>query len=206
MKGKNLFVLRHPPAMAGRLSDEHMDQLEDWINTGPKQFNLLYSITRDGCGPTLFHKMCDNRGPTVTVVYNIQGSAFGGYTSLAWGKSGEWKRDDQAFMFQLAFSYNKRCRMFPSKKANQSVLHGSWVGPVFGNSSVIDLLLFNANVMASENGVFSLSNANGQATPSQSYEYGEVTSADINNGCMDVIDIEVYSVTGTENRPYSVLH
>jgi len=192
--------------MAGRLSDEDMDQLEDWIGTGPKQFNLLYSITRDGCGPAEFHKMCDNRGPTVTVVYNIQGSAFGGYTCLAWESSWEWKRDDQAFLFQLSFSYNKRCRMFPSKKTNQGVFHGSSVGPMFGKGIGYDLHLFKKQISASENGVVSLSNAGGQVMPSESYEYGKVTSADINNGCMDVVEIEVYGVTGTENRPHSALH
>jgi len=75
--------------MAGLLTDEHMDQLEAWIGTGPKQFNLIYSITRDGCGSAQFHKMCDNQGPTVTVVYNTQGSIFGAYTSLAWESTSE---------------------------------------------------------------------------------------------------------------------
>ena len=102
--------------MTGRLSDDHMDQLESFIGTGPKTFRLLYSFTRDGCGLQPFHNRCDNQGPTVTVLYNPQGSVYGGYTSVAWRSSGDWKRDDQAFLFQLAFSNQKLCRRFPRKK------------------------------------------------------------------------------------------
>jgi len=115
--------------MPGRLSDDHMDQLESFIGTGPKTFRLLYSFTRDGCGNQPFHSKCDNQGPTVTVVYNPQGSVCGGYTSLAWQSSGDWKQDDQAFLFQLAFSNQKLCRKFPSKHTVNGVYHNSLYGP-----------------------------------------------------------------------------
>ena len=124
----------HSVAMPGRLSFEHMNQLEEWISAGPKQFHLLYSINRDGCGREQFHKMCDNRGPTVTVVYNTQGSVYGGYTSLAWDSSGgQYKRDDKAFLFQLVCSYDKRFRKFHSNKTDKSVYHHYQYGPTFGS-------------------------------------------------------------------------
>ena len=47
------------------------------------------------------------------------------------------------------------------------------------------------------NGVFPLSTASGRMNPSPSYGYGGVKPADINNGTMDVVEGEVYSVTGT---------
>jgi len=37
---------------------------------------------------------------------------------------------------------------------------------------------------------------------STSYEYGGVKPADINNGTMDVVEAEVYSVTGTYCATY----
>jgi len=181
--------------MAGRLSDDHMDQLESFIGTGPKTFRLLYSFTRDGCGPQPFHSKCDNQGPTVTVVYNPQGSVYGGYTSVAWQNSGNWKQDDQAFLFQLAFSNQKLCRRFPSKHTVNGVYHNSSFGPLFGRGHEL-LLFYNSNVNP-VNGVFPLSTATGMMKPSSDYEFSGVKPADINNGNMDVVEGEVYSVTGT---------
>ena len=181
--------------MTGRLSDDHMDQLESFIGTGPKTFRLLYSFIRDGCGLQPFHSKCDNQGPTVTVVYNPQGSVYGGYTSLAWQSSGYYKRDDQAFLFQLGFAYQKMCRKFPSKKnykwclSPQRLRSSVWTWPLL-------VILFFSNVNP-VNGVFSLSTAGGHMKPSSNYEYGGVQPADINNGTMDVVEGEVYSVTGT---------
>ncbi|XP_052212383.1 interferon-induced protein 44-like [Dreissena polymorpha] len=70
--------------MTGQFNDKYMDQLESWIGTGPKIFTLLYQITRDGCNATTFHQKCDNQGPTVTVLYNQQGSVYGVYGSASW--------------------------------------------------------------------------------------------------------------------------
>jgi len=130
----------------------------------------------------------------VTVLYNPQGSVYGGYTSLAWQSSGNYKQDDQAFLFQLVFSYQKLCRKFPSNKTANGVFHNSSYGPLFGTGH--GLLLFNKNVNL-VNGVFPLSTAGGKMDPSVDYEYGGVKPADINNGTMDVVEAEVYSVTGT---------
>jgi len=193
--------------MTGRLSDDHMDQLEAWIGTGPKTFRLLYSFTRDGCGPVPFHSKCDNQGPTVTILYNQQGSVYGGYTSLAWQSPSYFvqvNQDDQAFLFQLVFSNQKLCHKFPSNKNvfSTSVEHGSACGPAFGQG--YDLLLFSnlKNNLNPVNGVFSLSTANGHMNPSNSYEYGGVKTEDINNGTMDVVEAEVYSVTGRPCAKY----
>jgi len=191
----------HSAAMPGRLSVEHMDQLEEWISAGPKQFHLLYSITRDGCGREQFHKMCDNRGPTVTVVYNTQGSVYGGYTSLAWESSrGQYKRDDHAFLFQLVCSYEKRFRKFHSNKTDKSVYHNYQYGPTFGSGH--DLCLFTNNV-DHVNGVYVLSNANGCMKPSDSFVYDGVKAADINNGTMNVVEIEVYSIIGSNTLVFT---
>ena len=50
--------------------------------------------------------------------------------------------------------------------------------------------------MKPANGVFPLSTAGGGMDPSDAYEYGGMKPADINNGTMDVVEAEVYSVTG----------
>ena len=194
--------------MSGRLSDEQMDQLKDWIGTGPKQFSLLYAITRDGCGPAQFHKMCDNQGPTVTVIYNTQGSVFGAYTSIAWESTSEsWKRDDLAFIFQLVFSNKKLYRHFPSNKTTNTVYHGARNGLLFGNGGNYDFHLFHGQTVNAVNGVYALAPVNGQMTASSNFVYGSVKSADINNGLMDVVEAEVYRVTGmNEDTHTCILH
>jgi len=193
------MCLPEPTKMTGRLCEDHMDQLENWIGSGPKVFNLLYSITRDGCDPVPFHSKCDDKGPTVTVVYNTQGSVYGGYTSLAWQNpsSGEWKQDDKAFLFQLLDSCQKLCRKFPSQKTTNSIYHNSSFGPSFGGGADLELFITKVDPVY---GIFSLSKAEGKMIPSSSYEYGGVTVADINNGTMDVVELEVYSVTGTNRQ------
>jgi len=181
--------------MTWRLSEDHMDQLEAWIDSGPKTFNLLYSITRDGCGPGAFHSKCDNEGPTVTVLYNPKGSVYGGYTSLDWKspRDVEWKRDDQAFLFQLVHSYQKLCRKFPSKMTGKSIYHDTKCGPCFGDD---EFSLFNKKIDP-VHGVFSLDDADGDMEPYENYECDEVTPAEINNDTMDVVEVEIYSVAGT---------
>ncbi|XP_052285297.1 interferon-induced protein 44-like [Dreissena polymorpha] len=84
-------LIEIPDTMAGQLPEKYMDQLESWIGTGPKTFTLLYKITRDGCNATTFHQMCDNQGPTVTVLYNQQGSVYGGYESASWTSSDDFR-------------------------------------------------------------------------------------------------------------------
>jgi len=195
--------------MPGRLSDDHMDQLESFKGTGPKTFRLLYSFTRDGCGLVPFNSRCDNQGSTVTVLYNPQGSFYGGYTSLAWqspSSGGTYKRDDQAFLFQLVFSHQKLCRKFPSKHTANGLYHSSNYGVSFGSGEDLQVFKCLGGNLHPVNGVFSLSTAGGEMNPSSDYEYGGVKPADINNGTMDVVEGEVYSVTGTYCATYIVYY
>ncbi|XP_071079867.1 uncharacterized protein [Haliotis cracherodii] len=57
--------------------------LSKWLG-GRKAFTLLYQATRDGCSAPVFHQKCNDKGPTVTLLYNTAGYVFGGYTSIAW--------------------------------------------------------------------------------------------------------------------------
>ena len=179
--------------MPGRLSIEQTEQLEEWIDTGPKRFKLLYSITSDGCDAAQFHKMCDNEGPTVTVLYNPQGSVYGGYTSISWQVAGRWKRDDKAFLFQLAFSNKKLFRKFPSNKTDTIVRHFPSDGPCFGAGYDLKVLYGSIQPVY---GVFPFAKNGGKMQPSDSFVYNGVTAADINNGTMDVVEVEVYGFIG----------
>ena len=48
-----------------------------------------------------FHKLCDNKGPTISLIYLNDGNIIGGYTSVDWDKSSRWKNDNNSFIFNL---------------------------------------------------------------------------------------------------------
>jgi hypothetical protein len=135
--------------MSGKLTDKDMDQLEHWIGKGNKTFTLLYAISRDGCNTTTFHQKCNNQGPTVTVLYNQQGSVYGGYTCISWSGSGNYGNDASAFLFQLHYN-NKQIRTkFPIKTSNHTyAIYDSGHGPTFGDghSGYNDLYTFSGTI------------------------------------------------------------
>ena len=45
---------------------------------------LLYRGSRDGWKAEDFHKLCDNQGPTVTLVKSSAGRVSGGFTTVSW--------------------------------------------------------------------------------------------------------------------------
>ena len=176
--------------MGGKLTDKDMDQLEQWIGTGPKTFTLLYAITRDGCNSTTFHQKCDNQGPTVTVLYNQQGSVYGGYTSVTWQATGSYSNDQNAFLYQLCYSKTPTYTKF-QRNGNGNDLHqNSNYGPTFGGGH--DLHTFSGTVNNS-GGYFAL---NGHMYIGTSYNNQGKSDNQINNGNMNVTELEVYKVAG----------
>ena len=103
---------------------------KDFIN-----FSLVYKMSRDG--EILFHKFCDNIGPTISFFkirrklrFNKVSDSFnryGGYTSVSWDKSGEFKKDDTAFIFSLT----KKIK-FMTKEPYYSIYCSTYYGPSFG--------------------------------------------------------------------------
>ena len=176
--------------MAGKLSDKYMDQLEKWIGTGSKQFDLLYSITRDGCNATTFHQKCDGQSPTVTVLYNQQGTIYGGYTAVSWDQSSSYKTDGAAFMFRLQLNGSTNVKQFPTKRSAKAIYCQSDYGPTFGGGH--DLHTFHGSITNSS-GSFPL---NGYMNFDHSFDAQGVSANDVNNGSMNVTELEVYKVTG----------
>ena len=176
--------------MSRKLTDKFMDQLEQSIGTGPKTFDLLYSITRDGCNSTVFHQKCDNQGPTVTVLYNPQGSVYGGYTGINWDQSGTWGDDSTAFLFQLQYNGSTTINKFPCKNSTCAMYRDSSYGPAFGGGH--DFHTFTGTVNNS-GGYYTL-NGSGMAGLGTYYNNQGITANQINNGTMNVTELEVYQV------------
>jgi hypothetical protein len=49
-----------------------------------KQFSLLWRGSRDGFEAEEFHRRCDGHANTLTVILDMQGNIFGGFTPMEW--------------------------------------------------------------------------------------------------------------------------
>ena len=47
---------------------------------------LCWRASFHGWAASTFHSLCDNKGPTVTIVKDTNNNTFGGYTSIPWRK------------------------------------------------------------------------------------------------------------------------
>ena len=69
-------------------NSEYLSNLTNWIKPrrSENDWKLCWRKSRDGWGNNKFHSLCDEKGPTVTIV-KVGKYIFGGYTSLSWRKS-----------------------------------------------------------------------------------------------------------------------
>jgi len=104
-----------------------------------KSFSLLWRGSRDGFDGATFHRLCDGKSNTVTVIKNTNGFIFGGFTSVPWGSGGINKLDHLAFLFSLTNPSNTPLKL-KVKSQEHAVYHSSYCGPAFGSNS-LDLLV-----------------------------------------------------------------
>lgn len=108
--------------------------LHGWVEEATKtnvKFELLWKGSRDGFKAATFHSMCNNKGPTVTVIKSEHDKVFGGFTSESWGFAGtgnyQYKHDPTAFIYSLT---NKG--KYAQQLNQNSILDYHNCGPVFG--------------------------------------------------------------------------
>ena len=68
----------------------YLDQLKRWLepvvrSSRTSQWHRCWHGKTDGFAASTFHSLCDNQGPTVTIV-RVGNYVFGGYTDQSWGK------------------------------------------------------------------------------------------------------------------------
>ena len=108
--------------------------LKNWINPSKKiKAELLYRLSEKGDEFSTFHKLWDNKGPTLTLFHVNDGNIIGIYTPLSWDSISNWKNDIDTFIFNL--NKNLKCKKLISE---QSIYCNSSYGPTtarFGYSS-----------------------------------------------------------------------
>jgi hypothetical protein len=103
--------------------------LKNWINPNKQiKTELLYRLSRDGISYETFHKYCDNKGPTLTLIEADEGFITGGYTLLNWDSNSKWKNDKDTFIFSL--TENKK---FIKQNISKSIYCLNSYGPWFNN-------------------------------------------------------------------------
>ena len=117
------------------MNKDEINLIIDWIKDSTNNkydnisFKLLYRASRDGDSSTIFHKLCDEKGPTIIFIRNQKNFRYGGFTSIPWKKNGKYESDSSSFLFSLN---NKEKYSLKDKNDNYVVYHSDSCGPAFG--------------------------------------------------------------------------
>ena len=109
----------------------------DWFKISEdvkmRPFKLLYDGQRDGFSNRIFHRKCDLKGPTVTVVTLTNGARFGGFNNASWGEKEGFYPSPGSFLFSLTDGEGSLPRKLPMIAARGSaVVSTPDYGPTFG--------------------------------------------------------------------------
>ncbi|VDI13612.1 Hypothetical predicted protein [Mytilus galloprovincialis] len=182
-------------AYTKHISKIDKNSINSWIGGGRKQYTLLYSAANDGCDPTKFHTNCDNKGPTVTLVYNVNKNVYGGYARVSWMSTGESVYDGDAFLFFLKGKPGQKPNKFTAKAPEYALTMNKDCGPSFGKGP--DLLTFKDAVTKGTNS-FPLNSVMSPAT----YQISADTVTEMTDGLFDAEDIVVYAVEDVAEEIY----
>jgi hypothetical protein len=160
-----------------------------------KWFSVLWRGSRDGFGARDFHRRCDGRANTLTVILDTAGNLFGGFTPVKWEshrwnkhESDTWKVDHslRSFLFTLKNPHNIPARRFALKAEEKGlaiVCDYTW-GPCFCmDMNVSD----NSNANASSSTSLDKAYANDTGLPAHTVFTGSPH--------FQVKEIEVFEIT-----------
>jgi len=112
-----------------------------------QKLNLIYRASQDGFEAVNFHKKCDNKPNTLTVIKTTNDYVFGGYTEQTWNSIGGYKADPNSFIFSLINKDNKPIKIKWSQ--NYGIFCHNSYGPTFGGTDLIIADKSNTNLDSS---------------------------------------------------------
>ncbi|CAF1070043.1 unnamed protein product [Adineta steineri] len=135
--GKDLVIF----SGNGTLLNKEQQILINELFQKEKKWSLIYKATRDGFESNDFHRLCNNRGATLTLIkarnrlsMKKRNSIFGGYTTIPWSSRTVHYRDPQAFLF--LFDHEKLTRFNIRTNDEIAVSHSVASGPIFGYGDI----------------------------------------------------------------------
>ncbi|KAK8803640.1 hypothetical protein WA158_001334 [Blastocystis sp. Blastoise] len=109
--------------------------LVNWLGK-EKKWKLLFRASEHDYSSSEFHRYCDNKGETVTLIkhigHNIHINIFGGYTNVSWKNSGRWISYSKEFLFTLSNEYNIPPTKYLHNGDGYGIYCNSSFGPSFG--------------------------------------------------------------------------
>ena len=106
--------------------------IEESINKNKIKYELIFKLSKNGTKSEDFHKFCDDKGPTLTLVKTTKNKIFGEFTPLNWSSQGYSIKDlsDHTFIFSL--NLKKKYNMI--KKDGIGIYCAKEDGPNFGGA------------------------------------------------------------------------
>lgn len=112
-----------------------LKMISNWINPNKEiHYTQIYKATKDGGTGNDFHRCCDNKKPTLTLIKTTNNYIFGGYISISWEGPSNWTykgNDDSAFIF----SVNNKLK-FPIQNKEKVIYNQKDYGPDFGDNDI----------------------------------------------------------------------
>ena len=96
----------------------------------------FFEMSTNGSSSKDFHKYCDNKGPTLTLIKTTKNKIFGGFTPLNWESDGADKIDDNNETFIFSLNLMKKYDMIKKEKGAIHCQKNN--GPYFGGFSARD--------------------------------------------------------------------
>ena len=119
-----------------KIDIKNQNLLNTWIREklghSIKKYTLIYKLTKNGSNPSDFHKYCDNKSPTLTIIQTKNNEIFGGFTTLNWNYD-TYDRNVNTFIFSL--NLKKKYEMFNSEK--EAIISNKEFGPTFGHYDIM---------------------------------------------------------------------
>ena len=120
---------------------EKQKVITNWIKEKTGKDNIKYELifrkSENGNTSNDFHKYCDNKGPTLTIIKTDNKYIIGGFTPLNWeaNKKGVilYDQSNQTFIFSL--NLMKKYDLIDPKK-KRAIYNSKDNGPNFGNSNI----------------------------------------------------------------------
>jgi hypothetical protein len=92
---------------------------------------LLFRGITHGWSNEKFHQLCDDNGPTITIIKSKAERVFGGFTQKSWGNIKKYKKDESAFIFSI-----DRKQIYRVVDAQRAIYCSSFCGPCFGGNAL----------------------------------------------------------------------
>jgi hypothetical protein len=176
-----------------------------------KRFALLWRGSRDGFGAQDFHRRCDGRANTLTLILDTGGNVFGGFTPLEWESppNNKWKCDDRltSFLITLKNPHNIAARKFALKAEwKQSAIDcDSSCGPLFGSPDIAVSGNCNANTDSYTSLGFAYTNDTGLDgkvvfTGSRNFQVREIEVFEISDETICSLSFQDFACIGREMK------